>query len=211
MKRVSKSLVEPKELADYRNRWAARPNPPTWNEFKGRKHESAAVRSTLRSDQRGLCAYCEVKLSPGNESVEHIIPRATDHSRELDWQNLLLVCCDDERTPPPKEFSCGHARNFAGSPPVINPLEIPAAERLFVVESRTGKLNADVTSCDRAGIAVQLVQSTIGDLGLSASRLSRARLRILETIDQQITELVAKGLTFEQAEHQLVEEQFLPN
>lgn len=211
MKRVRKSINEPSELTAFRVRLARQPSPPLWSQFKSDPTRTRPVKEQLRADQSGLCAYCEVKLSEGNETVEHFVPRAKDHGRELDWQNLLLVCGGDEKSPPPKEFSCGHARNYAGSPVVLNPLNIPAGERLFTLESRTGKLNPDAPSCGRCGVSEQLVQATIRDLGLSVSRLSRARLRILETIDQQIAALVSAGSTFDEAERQLASEQFLPN
>jgi hypothetical protein len=117
----------------------------------------------------------------------------------------------DERTPPPKEFSCGHARNFAGSPTVLNPLEIPPAERLFVVESRTGNLHPDADSCGRSGISVEFVQATIKSLGLCVSRLARTRLRVLETLENEMAALVSDGLTFQEAERQLASEQFRPD
>jgi len=206
VKRISKSADEPAELAAYRDRFAKQ--RPLWNAFKKDSNRTGPVKDALRNDQRGLCAYCEVKLSPGNETVEHIVSRDKDHDRELDWQNLLLVCYGDEKSPPPKEFSCGHARNFAGSPEVLNPLLIPASERLFAVDGRTGELRPDLAACDRSGVPRHLVQSTLDSLGLRVSRLSRARLRVLETLEEQIARLNDGGLPFDLAERQLAGEQF---
>lgn len=211
MKRISKSAGEPTELSAYRLRLSSQPSPPTWNQFKSNSNRTRPVKDALRTDQRGLCAYCEIRLAPGNESVEHIIRRDADHERELDWQNLLLVCLGDEKTPPPKELSCGHARNAAGSSDVLNPLQIPADERLFIVESRTGHLHPDVDSCARSGISAELVQASIVNLGLSVSRLARTRVRLLETLEEGVAALVDSGLSFQEAESQLACEQFRPD
>src|ERR1051325_1203542 len=99
MKRISKSINEPPEIADFRIRFLNQPTPVSWNQFKRDSTRTRPVKFALRNDQRKLCAYCEIKLYADNETVEHIVPRSADQNRELDWQNLLLVCAGDERTP----------------------------------------------------------------------------------------------------------------
>lgn len=211
MKCIRKSPEEPQELIQYKSRFANRPTPPTWNEFKKSPDRVGPVKDSLRRDQLGLCAYCEVSLTSDNQSVEHLVPRSLDHSRELDWQNILLICLGDEKAPPPKELSCGQARNQARSPEVLNPLRIPPGEPLFAVESQNGKLSVDEKSCGRACVSPELVRSTIISLNLVADRLSMARLRLVETLEEEIKSLVDSGQSFPEAEKIVAAQQFQPN
>lgn len=211
MKRIRKSVEDPKALKVYKVRFANRPTPPTWNEFKKQPERVGPVKCILRNDQRGLCAYCEIRLAKGNESVEHIVTRDSDHDRELDWQNLLLICFGGERTPPPKELSCGQARNRAGSSIVLNPLQIPAHEPLFILKNQTGELSADEGSCQRAQVDAELVRSSVINLGLNVRRLANARLRVLETIEEEVGKLVDAGRSFPEAEQLLAADWFQPN
>src|SRR5438445_13745985 len=97
MKRVLKANHEPQSLAEFRTRFSAAPTLLTWSRFKKEPERREAVKSQLRSDQRGLCAYCENGLVFEDESVEHFVPRSEDHALELAWTNLLLCCCGGER------------------------------------------------------------------------------------------------------------------
>jgi uncharacterized protein (TIGR02646 family) len=190
MKRVHKSHPEPQELADYRARLAKRPTPPSWKEFTSDPRRREPVKTRLRDDQRGLCAYCENRLIPEDESVEHFVPRSSDHARELDWSNLLLCCAGGGR-PLPEEApdastrydpgspkTCGHAK-LANPSPLLNPLEVPAFPPLFSFSSETGAILPDEANCRTAGVDVSLAGQTITVLGLRAGRLNRARLSVL--------------------------------
>jgi uncharacterized protein (TIGR02646 family) len=185
------------ELADYRARFANAPTPPGWNEFKRAPERREPVKARLREDQRGLCAYCENRLVPEDESVEHFVARASDHARELDWTNLLLCCAGGER-PLPEDLpdagtrydpnspkTCGHAK-LANSLPILNPLDIPAFPRLFRFSSETGAIHPDDDNCLAAGLDANLARQTITVLGLDASRLNRARLSVLDELLNQL-------------------------
>ena len=46
---------------------------------------------------------------------------------------------------------------------------------------------------------------------MNVSRLARARLRVLETLEEEMADLVSVGLTFREAERQLATEQLRLN
>ncbi len=196
MKRVRKSPDEPQELADYRARFALAPVPPTWKEFNKDPRRRESVKNRLREDQRGLCAYCESETGPGNESVEHFVPRSAGRGDELAWSNLFLCCVGGERpaqgdvsdpdTPSDRSLgkTCGHAKG--GNPELIlNPLDIPAFPRLFRFDSETGAIHPDHECCAAAGLDAAFVERTIGVLNLRAPRLNRARQAVLDELLRQ--------------------------
>jgi uncharacterized protein (TIGR02646 family) len=197
MKRVRKSHPEPQELAEYRTRFVNAPTPPGWDAFKKAPERREPVKTRLREDQRGLCAYCENRLVPEDESVEHFVPKSANHALELHWSNLLLCCAGGER-PLPEDLTdagtrydphspktCGHAKR-AKPWPILNPFEIPAFPRLFRFSSETGAIQPDEDGCRAAGVDATLAGQTVTGLGLHAGRLNRARLAVLDDILSQL-------------------------
>ncbi len=71
MRKVLKS-VEPQELLTYKQRFSKQ--FIRWDKVKKNKETLNAIRNVLASDQKGLCAYCEMSLHEKNRSVEHFIP-----------------------------------------------------------------------------------------------------------------------------------------
>jgi uncharacterized protein (TIGR02646 family) len=49
------------------------------------------VRTSLKDQQQGYCAYCEREIKQ-SVFIEHYIPQSTDHSQALKYDNLLGVC-----------------------------------------------------------------------------------------------------------------------
>lgn len=203
MKRVVKAQQEPPELADYKRENAHIPANLVWSRFKKRDDRREPVKTQLRDDQRGLCAYCENSLIPQDESVEHFVARDADHDMELDWTNLLLCCAGGER-PLPEEVAdgdvrydrtgaktCGHAKRNS-TVAILNPLNLPLTPRLFTFKSETGEIVPDEIECVKAGVDVQVAHNTITVLGLKAGRLNEARLAI---INQLLEELEKAGYT----------------
>ncbi len=196
MKRVAKLPEEPAPLSAYKDCYKNAPRLPNWKEFKGTAVKQE-VQKQLREDQRGLCAYCENELIPEDESVEHFIARDADHSKELDWNNLLLCCAGgsrplpedvedaDVRYDPHDARTCGHAK-LGSRELILNPRDVPAAPRLFRFKSLTGEIEPDEAECQRAGIAPALANRTISVLNLHAGRLNRARLSILVTLEEEL-------------------------
>lgn len=199
MKRVLKTQGEPAALADYKARFAAAPAEHTWSKFKRERERREQVKAQLRTDQRGLCAYCENALIPEDESVEHFVARYIDHLKELDWTNLLLCCAGGER-PLPEDVAdggvrynpagpktCGHAKLNCADP-ILNPLDLPHTPRLFRFKSESGEILPDEDECRRAGVDVQRATETVRVLGLTANRLNRARLALLTTLMEHLAE-----------------------
>jgi uncharacterized protein (TIGR02646 family) len=61
-----------------------------------------AIRSQNVKDQLGLCAYCMCRIENREDSAmnEHVEARNSNHSRELDFSNIVASCtikkqCDD--------------------------------------------------------------------------------------------------------------------
>ena len=64
-----------------------------------------SLRTALLVEQGYLCAYCMTPLEDAHDKVkiEHYAPRSP--SNELEYKNLLAVCCGNEGTPA-KEQTC---------------------------------------------------------------------------------------------------------
>ena len=69
MKRVLKS-AEPPELEEYKKRYSKQFRK--WKDLKGNNEVLTTIRDTLATDQKGLCAYCEMTLHEKNRSVEQL-------------------------------------------------------------------------------------------------------------------------------------------
>ena len=104
----------------------------TWDEFCEDAHRKKETQQRIFSDQRGICAYCEINMAdpsteylpqdgvgdlPQNDfRVEHFHPKndiSEPHKNwALDWHNLLGVCCggDERCVYPPERF----AKNING-------------------------------------------------------------------------------------------------
>lgn len=202
MKRVLKTQPEPQELADYKRDNAHIPVNFVWSRFKKRDDRREPVKTRLRDDQRGLCAYCENSLISQDESVEHFVARDADHSRELDWTNLLLCCAGGERPLPEdvadgdvrydasRSYTCGHAKRNSRSA-ILNPLDLPHSPRLFKFKTENGEIVPDEAECAKAGVDAQLAHDTITVLGLKARRLNEARLSIMNKLIEEMAEVSA--------------------
>ena len=77
-----KSEAEPASLTEYKQRFQKAQENWTWVQFKKQSARREDVKTQLRADQRGLCAYCENSLIAEDESVEHFVSRDADQSRE---------------------------------------------------------------------------------------------------------------------------------
>lgn len=53
------------------------------------------IKVALISEQKGLCAYCMMRIKESNSTIEHYIPRNGefgDNSLSLNYRNLFAVC-----------------------------------------------------------------------------------------------------------------------
>lgn len=199
MKNVRKS-PEPEELKNYKKRYSSQ-----FKRYADLKKNRAfeKVRTTLASDQKGLCAYCEMELHEKDRSVEHFIPRhqsTKENNHDLDWLNMMAICKGGlqnveipgendsiRNSRPPHNFPCCGAAKYEFIPDgrLLNPLNLPTL-RLFKFSSLTGEMMPDEIACLKAGIPIENVQFTIDKLGLNVQRLKGLRLAVIKDIEEQL-------------------------
>lgn len=198
MKRVLKS-PEPPELEKYRNRFSSAFQ--RWTHLRKNQKTLTAIHNTLATDQKGLCAYCEIDIHQKNRSVEHFIPcnqSTKENNHDLDWSNMLAVCLppggltenDLESSQLPHNFPCCGKKkdDFIPDGRLLNPLQLPNL-RLFRFNNEDGEIKPDETVCKKAGIPIENVHFTIETLGLNVPRLKDKRLVLIEEITQELDEL----------------------
>jgi len=216
MKKICKSS-EPQELSQYRN---SHPQDD-WNHFKrsGCNQRYKAVANRLKSDQGGLCAYCEIDLKNRSTTadhndfrVEHFIPKSKSTPQQnyhLDWSNLLGVChggseryvvdAIDRFTSP--DLHCDAYKDKYGidrSQNILNPLSIPAFPPLFtfsrdVDTSKNGTMSVLLDNCKRSGLSIEKAQNTIDYLNLNSQKLKISRGKVLNTLNKNLRAEIAKG------------------
>ncbi len=195
MKNVLKS-PEPEELKNYKKRFSSQFK--RWNDLKKNKETLNAIRKTLASDQKGLCAYCEMSLHENNRSVEHFIPcsqSTKENNHDLDWRNMLAICLppggmkDDDLENPQllKDLPCcGKKKDgFIPDGRLLNPLNLPTL-RLFKFSSKDGEIRPDEIACLKSGIPIENVQFTIDTLELNVQRLKDQRLAVIDEINKEL-------------------------
>lgn len=200
MKNVLKS-PEPDELKNYKRRFSSQFS--RWANLQQNKKAYNSTRNTLVSDQKWLCAYCEIDLHPKDRCIEHFIPRhqsTRENNCDLDWQNMLANCKggmenidvseeENERriSQPPNRVACCSAAkaDFIPDGKLLNPLELPIF-RLFRFSSLDGEIRPDENACENAGIPIEYVQFTIQKLGLNVQRLRNERVAIISEITQEL-------------------------
>ena len=185
-----------------------------------------AVVRCLQENQGGLCAFCEIPLTPTNHQIEHFIPKSMT-TAECDWtinfSNYTLACKGNENSrdrdysDSPSEaanYTCGHKKdNIDPVGCICNPYDLPPYPLVRADYRDEGLwLVPDTNACQKANIAPALVDSTLKHLGLNCPNLLRRRKEawddLLKDIDSVFSDLPA-----EQQEHalqDLVEEHLYP-
>ncbi len=199
-----------------------------WDSFsKGRttqiKQRRNQVQDQLKSDQSGICAYCEIDLKEKDASgiadfrVEHFHPKSdhsTAHNWHLDWQNLLGCCHGGSQstvTDAANRFtspdnSCDvpkGKKNLDGI--ILNPLQLPPFPVFFKCERATGILSVNEANCHQAGINIQQAQNTLDELHLYANRLNSLRKAVLNQLNTQLQALIVAGKDIRAARLQLAQ------
>ncbi|MEA5550983.1 retron system putative HNH endonuclease [Anabaena cylindrica UHCC 0172] len=195
MKNVCKS-PEPEKIKEYRKQYSSQFR--RWSDLKKNRETLNAIRDTLASDQKGLCAYCEMSLHEKNRSVEHFMPRnqsTKENNHDLDWQNMLGICLppggmkddDLENLQLLNNSPCCGKKKDGDIPDnkLLNPLTLPTL-RLFKFSSEDGEIRPDEIACLKVGIPVENVQFTIDILGLNVLRLKDQRLVIIDEINKEL-------------------------
>lgn len=199
MKVIFKS-PEPSALINYRQRFHTQFR--RWSQLKQNQITLTAIRQTLNTDQKGLCAYCEISLHQKDRAVEHFIPckqSVQEQNYDLDWKNMLATCRGGlqnidvpgeealRNSKPPHDIPCcGAAKDdYVPAGRLLNPLSLPAI-RLFKFSSQDGAIRPDELACEHAGIDVENVQFTIQTLGLNVPRLKDQRLAVIEEVSSDL-------------------------
>jgi uncharacterized protein (TIGR02646 family) len=212
VKKVLKS-PEPEELKKYKKRYSSQ-----FKRYADLKKNRAfeKVRDTLISDQKGLCAYCEMEIHEKNRSVDHFIPRnqsTKENNHDLDWQNMLGICCppggvedDHEKNSKLLKYSlcCGKKKDGVNDSKLLNPLNLPTS-RLFKFSSEDGEIKPDEIACLKAGISVENVEFTIEQLGLNVPRLKDHRRVIIDEIRKELKD---ETIDINDLEEKIAVEQF---
>lgn len=171
---------------------------------------------SLLDNQMGLCAYCEIRISPRkNWQIEHFLPKSLStrgHDLTTDFSNFLLCCQGGTNSlltdrsnfdPNPSVMantSCGQVKDDTDPRGLIlNPYELPELP-LFKESLRPHGLFLipDEESCQKEGIAKELVESTIRNLGLNCPRLARSRKEVWDEILKELDDLYEKGGDFKE-------------
>ncbi len=193
MKNVLKSS-EPKELNNYKERYSTQFKK--WNNVKSNRGTLTAIRSTLISDQKGICAYCEMAIHEKSCSVEHFIPcEQSTHkvNYDLDWQNMLAICLPpgaiaNDLELPHNSPCCGKAKdNFVPDERLLNPLNLTTS-LIFRFRSEDGEILPDEIACKQAGIPIEYAEFTIETLRLNVQRLKAQRLAVIDEITRELDE-----------------------
>ena len=160
-------------------------DPAVENEMKTLKEH---VIDILAENQKGLCAYCEMKLPDnGDRRIEHFHPKSdmsTEHNWMLDWQNLLAVCHGGKSNKVwatiPAELHCDAYKGDSRDP-ILNPYSMPK-ECLFILNRSTGELKANEEACKHVEVCdnplsstEKLVEQTIRVLNLNCRVLCDLR------------------------------------
>ena len=211
MKKVIKTN-EPNGLKVWRTR-----NPNSrWNAFKKDKLALTEVQESIKSDQAGLCAYCEIDLKPAPRGaqadfrVEHFHPKSdnnSSHNWHLDWPNLLACChggsqknvVDTAVRYSSPDHSCDVPKGSRNLDDVIlNPLSLPTT-LLFKFNRSDGSIEVNQSNCLASGVSSDKAEATIDELNLDTIRLRRLRKVKLDSLNAQLRTEINTGLSLEQA------------
>jgi len=162
-----------------------------WNRFAGK----AAVSAPLEVLQKGLCAYCQIRLDSSIGShIEHIWPKCPHTEKTFLWNNLVLSCTHSDAIRSTRNtggVSCGHSdgkRDWSRHDSrFISPTESDC-ERYFEYQAGDGTVQPAVglsaPDFERSRFTIKL-------LNLNCRRLCRLRKDMLEEGYRIIAELMA--------------------
>lgn len=133
-----------------------------------------AVKAALLFETHNKCAYCETKYRPAAfGDVEHILPRAADYKRQLDYDNLTMACSQ-----------CNNAKKAADPQDklaLLNPYVDNPGKYLLAI----GNMLRPVV---RPAKATVRARRTIKALKLNRSDLLEARVEVVDACLDAITE-----------------------
>jgi uncharacterized protein (TIGR02646 family) len=160
---------------------------------RNRTQLRAQLRNELNTLQKGLCAYCQIRLdSEIGCHIEHIWPKHAHQTMTFQWNNLVLSCTDSQVIGSTKQaggVSCGHSNGkqawSAYDPRFISPTESDC-ERFLEYRASDGSVQpASTLSMEDTNRAIY----TIDLLNFNCPRLCRLRKDRLEEGYRIISEL----------------------
>ena len=161
-------------------------SPTAWENFRANRD----TRDLCLLEQFGLCAYSETLLDANDLGMhlDHVRPRSKFPADTFDHHNLLLSAIDDIsfRKLIKRDVFGGHARsNHYSKSDFIHPIR-PDCQRFFHYAS-DGRIEPALTlSESNRRTAVY----TIAILNLNAPLLINSRRRWLETLEEEIDQLL---------------------
>lgn len=217
MKKTNKHPTAPNGLTTY---LANNPNG-TWDAFTKKKNRRIEMQLQIVSDQRGLCAYCEIDTQISNVAgendfrIDHFVPKdpsqssVGSHNYGLDWFNLRGCCHGGSQTllaAPNRKTSPDHScdvpknnNNWVGV--ILDPLhDVPAFPIIFQyteLGNDAGKISIDESICPSE--LQDKARATISKLRLDAPRLNRLRSSVIDKLREEIIVLLDDGKSLEEA------------
>lgn len=146
-----------------------------WSSFKGKND----LISNLKYIQKGLCAYCEIKIK--NSSIdchlEHIKPKSLYIDKTFDYKNIVLSCFSSQNLEKrDSSISCGHKKaNEFDEDLFISPTDSKCND--FFEYDLFGKIKPKDNLSE---IKKKRAKYTINLLNLNSHRLVRKRNEIIE-------------------------------
>jgi len=179
-----------------------RPETTRWNAFRDTPAYTD-TRKALYDNQKGTCAYCEISLSENNQQIEHFTPKSkTTKTNDLTYsfENYILSCKGGtnhfSRNPdeflssslPKDNHTCGESKKDEDpTNRCLNPYELPAFPLVKERLTEDGiSFSADINACRRANINIDIVKETIKILNLNCTRLSKARMKVWQAVQEEI-------------------------
>lgn len=162
-----------------------------WNTFGGK----SMVTASLESLQKGLCAYCQIRLDSGIGShIEHIVPKGVYPTKTFRWKNLVLSCTHSHQLKLVQGsggVSCGHSHGKREWLKYNKKFIIPTSkncERYFEYRASDGEVRASEGLTPGQTVRANY---TIETLNLNCSRLRRERKDMLEQGYRIVKELIS--------------------
>lgn len=178
MKSINKYKAEPIEFSD----WKAQNPNATYRDLRGAAKE--ALKVSLIQEQKGICCYCECRITQGTSHIEHFKPKDLTQYPELqlEYSNLHASCQKLNDSNPDKH--CGHKKDNDYLPTLISPLE-PDCATHFSYEYDGTILGTD----DRGSEAITM-------LNLSSELLNQQRESLIDYFLELSKEKLAEELSF---------------
>jgi uncharacterized protein (TIGR02646 family) len=157
------------------------PDHQEWCNFIGTACH-AILHNSLRSEQRGLCCYCETEVADHEGHIEHMEPRCRNQARTYDYANLALSCNGG------RVEHCGHHKDNRESNPHY---AWDAARFLPPHDPVTAALFQYLPHGSIAPTTVETAKASylIGYLGLDCARLNERRKQharnLIDTLGNQ--------------------------